>query len=53
MEDSFRVMGADDFLAKPFEHEILIAKIEALFAQSMVMQEMNKKFCLRDPISKF
>ena len=46
MEDSCRVMGADDFLAKPFEHEILIAKIEALFAQSMVMQEMNKKVLL-------
>jgi CheY-like chemotaxis protein len=43
MEDSFRVMGADDFLAKPFEHQELLAKVESLFTRSTIKQESNKK----------
>jgi CheY-like chemotaxis protein len=43
MEDSFRVMGADDFLSKPFEPADLLSKIESLFMRSTIKKEMNKK----------
>jgi len=34
MEDSFKVLGVDDFLAKPFEGKNLLAKVEALFTKA-------------------
>lgn len=33
MEDSFRVMGADDFVAKPFQSEDLVQKIKLLLGR--------------------
>lgn len=43
MEDSFRVMGADDFLGKPFEPSELLSKVDSLFLRSTIKKEMNKK----------
>ncbi len=43
MEDSFRVMGADDFLSKPFENEVFLSKIESLFNRSVIKVDSNKK----------
>jgi len=43
MEDSFRVMGADDFLIKPFDPKDLLSKIDFLFLRSAIKHESNKK----------
>ncbi len=46
MEDSLRVMGVNDFLAKPFKSSILISKIENLLngSSSAPVPASSKKF---------
>lgn len=43
MEDSFRVIGVDDFLSKPFEPSELLSKIEVLFSRSTLTKKTDKK----------
>ncbi len=37
MEETFRTLGADGFLAKPFEDHILLAKVSALLSRPAVL----------------
>jgi len=47
MEDSFRVMGVDEFLTKPFEPVQLLGKVEALLKRSeFKVVQHNKKVVL-------
>lgn len=42
MEDSFRAIGVDDFLHKPFTLEQMISKIEAVFKRTAQLELENK-----------
>ena len=46
MEDSFKVLGADDFIAKPFEEDELISKIERLLRKPAFSKKTTKKILL-------
>ena len=41
MEDSFRVMGVDDFIVKPLDVDVLLAKIESYFKKAAPVRIKN------------
>ncbi len=43
MEDSFRTMGVDDFLAKPFDSQDLLSKVETLLIHGAPAVKSSKK----------
>ena len=42
MEDAFKVVGVDDFFAKPFENDILLSKIKRLLSKGDYLQDESE-----------